>query len=89
MHFFRYISNLIISCGLFKTNKVDRAHDKLIDIWEWLDKLDDKNEPTYLAIRDGLKHIVMSTLCHILFTVNRAQCQQVSQNYLIFIEKQS
>ncbi|CAI6362031.1 unnamed protein product [Macrosiphum euphorbiae] len=75
--FEKYISNLITSCGLFKTNKVDRAHDKLINIWEWLDKLDDKNEPTYLAIRDGLKHIVMSTLCHILFTVNRAQCQQL------------
>lgn len=75
--FEKYISNLIISCGLFKTNKADRAHDKLINIWEWLDKLDDKNEPQYLAIRDGLKHIVMSTLCHVLFTVNRAQCQQL------------
>ncbi|XP_026823304.1 uncharacterized protein LOC113561210 [Rhopalosiphum maidis] len=75
--FEKYISNLIISCGLFKMNKVDKAHDKLIDIWGWLDKLDDKNEPTYLAIRDGLKHIVMSTLCHILFTMNRAQCQQL------------
>ncbi|XP_027838354.2 uncharacterized protein LOC114120598 [Aphis gossypii] len=75
--FEKYISNLLISCGLFKMNKVDRAHDKLINIWEWLDKLDDKNEPTYLAIRDGLKHIVMSTLCHVLFNMNRVQCQQL------------
>lgn len=68
-------------------NKVDKAHDKLINIWEWLDKLDDKNEPTYLAIRDGLKHIVMSTLCHVLFNMNRVQCQQVRQNYSISMKK--
>lgn len=66
----------MISYGLFKTNQ---AHDKLINIWEWLDKLDEKNERFYLSIRDGLKHIVMSTLCHVLYTLNRGQCQKVSQ----------
>ncbi|XP_025200273.1 uncharacterized protein LOC112598130 [Melanaphis sacchari] len=75
--FEKFISNLIISCALFKMNKVDQAHDKLLNIWEWLDKLDNKNDPTYLAIRDGLKHIIMSTLCHILFAMNKVQCQQL------------
>lgn len=74
------------SCGLFKTHEVDKAHDRLINIWEWLDKLDDENNPSYLAIRDGLKHIVMSTLCHVLFNMNRMQCQQVRQHYSMSIE---
>jgi hypothetical protein len=67
----------MISCGLFKTNQVDKAHDKLKDIWEWLDKLDNENERFYQDIRDGLKHIIMSTLCHVLYAVNKTLCWQV------------
>uniref|UniRef100_A0A2S2RB26 Uncharacterized protein n=1 Tax=Sipha flava TaxID=143950 RepID=A0A2S2RB26_9HEMI len=73
----KYISNLMISCGLFKTNQVDKAHDKLKDIWEWLDKLDNENERFYQDIRDGLKHIIMSTLCHVLYAVNKTLCWQL------------
>lgn len=75
--FLRYINNLIISCELFKMNKIDEAHDKITNVWNWLDKLSDRNEPFYLTIRDGLKHIVMSTLCHMLYTTNKSKCQQV------------
>lgn len=64
---------------MFKTNQIIRAHDKLIKIWEWLDKLDSENEPFYLAIRNGLKHIIMATLCHVLYAFNKAQCKQVSK----------
>lgn len=74
----------MISCGLFKTNQVDKAHDKLKNIWEWLDKLDNENDLFYLDIRDGLKHIVMSTLCHVLHTVNKAQCRQVISQLLYY-----
>lgn len=77
--FLRYICNLIISCGLFKTNQIEQAHDKLINIWGWLDKLENENELFYLNIKDGLKHIVMSTLCHILYAFNKVQCNQVSK----------
>lgn len=59
-------------------NKADHAHEKLTTIWNWLDKLDETYEPSYLAIRDGLKHIVMSALCHVLYTSNKVQCQQVN-----------
>lgn len=81
--FLRYINNLIISCGLFKMNKVDEAHDKITNVWNWLDKLSDRNEPFYLTIRDGLKHIVMSTLCHMLYTTNKSKCQQVKYFFII------
>lgn len=82
----RYVSNTVIGCGLFKMNKADEAHEKLTNVWNWLDSLDETHEPSYVAIRDGLKHVVMSSLCHGLYAVNKPQCRQVSSiidnNYL-------
>lgn len=74
----RYVGCLIVCCGMFVADEPGRAHDKLLDVWRWLDKLDDANEPFYLTVMDGLKHIVMSSLCHVLYATNRAQCQHVS-----------
>lgn len=83
----RYTSNLIVGCELYKTDAVDKAHDKLIQIWEWLDKLDNSDDTFYLSIREGLKHLTMSTLCHILYTVDRRECRQVIAVNLRFRQK--
>lgn len=77
----------MVGCGLYKTNSVDKAHDQLIRIWEWLDKLDNSDDTFYLSIREGLKHLMMSTLCHILYTVDKYECRQVITVNLCFCQK--
>lgn len=85
----RYMSNLIVGCELYKTNAVDKAHDKLIRIWEWLDKFDNSDDTFYLSIREGLKYLTMSTLCHILYSVDRYECRKVITINLCFYQKYS
>lgn len=69
----------MICCGLFKTNNAMKAYDRILDLWRWLDKLDETNDQFYLAIRSGLKHIMMSTFCHMIYVSQKAESRRVSQ----------
>ncbi|XP_050543407.1 uncharacterized protein LOC126906699 [Daktulosphaira vitifoliae] len=74
----KYVSNLIVSCVLFKVNEPDRSFKKIMEIWKWLDNIDHCGDQFYLNIRDGLKHIVMSTLAFMFYNSRQiTECQRL------------
>lgn len=68
--FFRFIGNLIISYELFKNGKSYESDMKMLEIGNWLDKLDKSTDEFYLSINIGLKHIRMANFIHILFSTD-------------------
>ncbi|XP_050434420.1 uncharacterized protein LOC126841804 [Adelges cooleyi] len=76
----KFVSNLIVGCVLFKTDEPEKSYNTIINIWKWLDKIDDACDSFYLSIRTGLKHIVMSTLTFIHYTSHQTiECQRLFQ----------
>lgn len=65
---FRYISNIIIGFELFHKDKKEIAKIILLSIGKWLEELDKSTDDFYLLISDGLKHVLLSTLAHMMRT---------------------
>lgn len=70
--FFRFIGNLIISYELYHNGKPNESDAKVLEIGNWLEKLDKGTDDFYLSIRSALKHIKMANFVHMLFAANEA-----------------
>lgn len=68
--FFRFIGNLIISYELYQNGKPNESDTKILEIGNWLEKLDKGTDEFYLSINSALKHIRMSNFVHMLFAAN-------------------
>lgn len=68
--FFRFIGNLIISYELYQNGKRNESDTKILEIGNWLDKLDNGTDEFYLSIKSALKHIKMANFVHMLFAAN-------------------
>lgn len=69
MHF-RFVGNLIISYELYKKGELDASHKTILDMGDWLEKLNKGSDKFYLSINVGLKHIKVANFIHMLFVAN-------------------
>ncbi|XP_060853539.1 uncharacterized protein LOC132931653 [Rhopalosiphum padi] len=68
--FVRFIGNLIISYELYQNGKPSESDTKILEIGNWLEKLDKGTDEFYLSINVALKHIQMANFVHMLFATN-------------------
>lgn len=68
--FVRFIGNLIISYELYQNGKSSESDTKILEIGNWLEKLDKGTDEFYLSINAALKHIQMANFVHMLFAAN-------------------
>lgn len=66
----RFIGNLIISYELYQNGKSSESDTKILEIGNWLEKLDKGIDEFYLSINAALKHIQMANFVHMLFAAN-------------------
>jgi len=68
--FFRFIGNLIISYELYQNGESDASNMKIMEISNWLEKLNNGTDTFYLSINNALNHIKMANFVHMLFNSN-------------------
>lgn len=69
--YFRFISNLIISYELFHKDDVQKAIKKMLEIIDWLEKLNhNTSDKFYLSIKAGINHIAIATCVYMLLVIN-------------------
>lgn len=70
---------------LFLKNEYEMANTKVLEMSKWLEELDSGTNEFYLSIRFGLKHVMLSTYVHILFSINSIdESKWVCSIYLIY-----
>lgn len=82
--FFRFVGNLIISYELYQNGELNASYMKMIEIDNWLKKLDNGSDEFYLSINNALKHIRMANFIHMLFAENETGGFKLV-NYNLFI----
>lgn len=80
---FRVVGNLIIGYELFDNGEKDVAQMKMLEMRNWLEKLDNRSDEFYLSINTGIKHVITATLVHMLFATNLTEeCNWVNHFFI-------
>lgn len=66
----RFIGNLIISYELYQKGESNLSDMKILEIGNWLEKLDKGTDKFYMSISIALKHIKMANFIHKLYIEN-------------------
>jgi len=83
--FFRFVGNLIISHELYQNGKFDESSMKIMEISNWLEKLDNGTDTFYLSINNALKHIKMANFVHMQIAANETGGLKLVNCYLLCI----
>lgn len=61
---FRFILNIILAYEFFQKGVEVVAQEILVCVGKWLEEFDKSNDKFYLQMKDGLKHVLTTTLIY-------------------------